>query len=303
MRTRLTPLVLATLALSLAGCDFIPQWSPARTDLGGDRVEVPLEIVAGNWVLRGRSASGEYLVHLDTGCRDVTLMPSLAQDLAAREHTVFPSISTDSAGNAVTSWSAWRVPTFSFGPATFHSFDADVLDCSHIFGPTVRALVGMNLFRDCLLTLDLANNRLILTRGELPPANGTDTFDYQSDLAGNILVPATIGGVKVQAKLDTGFSGIVSTSSATAKRLPLVGPPAPEAWVSLHRADNPGFYSRELDGNLVIGPISVSRPRVTVGDAHDYLLVGTEILKGWTLTFDQKNRRIRITRFATSASQ
>jgi hypothetical protein len=291
---------LAATGLLLAACSVIPQWQPSHTELPGERVEIPLVMASGDALVEADGKDGRYLIEIDTGCRDVTLMPAAGAELQAREHLVWPSTSTDAAGTQRFSWTAARVRELNLGGAKFRDFDADVLDFGHLFAgstPPVRIIVGINLFHDCLLTLDLPQRRMVLSRGALSPANGRDIFDYRWGWVGNLEVPVEIGGKKLWAKLDTGQFNALSLGQDAAAGLSFDGAPTTSEYVSLLSASAQAKSCR-LAGDLVFGQYRVERPTAEIGGRRDAVRIGMEILKDYRLTLDQKNRRVCLERRA-----
>jgi hypothetical protein len=158
--------------------------------------------------------------------------------------------------------------------------------------PPIAGILGYNLFRDYLLTLDFIHKRVRLERGALPPADGKTVLDYEAPYDTPI-VALTMGGYRLAADVDTGDIGGISFPQALAQSLPHIG----EARiVGTGRTVSNEFQVSEvkLRGNLRIGEHEIADPVIRFNDVHDNINLGAAFLADYTLTFDQKNRRVRI---------
>jgi len=70
-----------------------------------------------------------------------------------------------------------------------------------------QGTLGMGLFKDVVLKIDYPGDRLSVVEGSLPEADGKQVLDYTEEHLHPIL-PIVLGGISVQAKLDSGARGI-----------------------------------------------------------------------------------------------
>jgi hypothetical protein len=305
IRAALGVVLLIFFGMSSTACSMVPQWQSQQTILPEGGIRVPLW--PGDTVpmvrVEGRTREEDYLVCIDTGSRDVELSPALAKRLNAQPHDVLPTISTDAAGVSVWQWKASWVRELTFESATFRGFDADVLDLSPSFRTRipVLAILGLNLFHDCLMTIDFPSRQLVLERGELPPENGRDILHYRWHQMGNLEIQATLGGRSLWVKVDTGSNNII-LSDDIASTLKFIRPPqVAGTLVGIHGKVVPES-SGAVNGNLVFGSYSFPNPSVRIGGRQHRVLIGADLLSAFLVTIDQKHQRIRFRRPETSVS-
>jgi hypothetical protein len=157
--------------------------------------------------------------------------------------------------------------------------------------PPIAGILGYNLFDGYLLTLDFIAKRVRLERGALPPADGKTVLDYEAPYDTPI-VEMTMAGLRLVADIDSGDIGI-SFPQALVQALPHLGEPRV---VGTGRTISNEFQVSEvkLRGNLRIGEHELTDPVVRFNEIHDNINLGAAFLGGYVVTFDQKNRRVRI---------
>jgi hypothetical protein len=158
--------------------------------------------------------------------------------------------------------------------------------------PPIAGILGYNLFDGYLLTLDFIARRVRLERGALPPADGKTVLDYESPYDTPI-VEMTMGGLRLVADVDSGDIGGITFPQALAQALPHIGDPRV---VGTGRTISNEFQVSEvkLRGNLRIGEHELTDPVVRFNAVHDNINLGAAFLADYVVTFDQKNRRVRI---------
>ncbi|MEA3060283.1 MAG: hypothetical protein QOJ94_64 [Sphingomonadales bacterium] len=156
----------------------------------------------------------------------------------------------------------------------------------------IAGILGYNLFDGYLLTLDFLARRVRLERGALPPADGKTVLDYEAPYDTPI-VEMTMAGLRLVADIDSGDIGGISFPQALVQALPHLGEPRV---VGTGRTISNEFEVSEikLRGNLRIGEHELADPVVRFNAIHDNINLGAAFLAGYVLTFDQKNRRVRI---------
>ena len=261
---------------------------------------MPLIMDDGQPFVSALGKSGEYWIHIDTGTRNVRMLPSGEKELQARSHLVFPTLSGDAAGMKRWSWTAWRVRELDMGGAKFQDFDTHIVDCGHMFAGSnvpVRIIAGTSLFRDCLLTIDLPGRRLVIAHGDLPPENGRDILPCRRGKGGSPEIPVEIGGKKLWAGLDTGAYNAVNLGADVAAGMAFDGAPATRSFMS-HFSPNATCTVATLSGDVVFGQYRVHKPMIDICGRDESAWICLEILKDYRITLDQKNRRVRLERGA-----
>ena len=236
---------------------------------------------------------GPYRFLLDTGATPALVVnDDLVQELGLS--TAPGGRIGDPANPSAIEYVQVPVDRVTIGGATFEQVTAISWDRTALYSgeDAPRGIVGFGLFRDVLLTLDYPAKRVVIERGELPPADGVHIVELGSD-RGVQSVPITIGGKTFQAHLDSGSMGTIMLPLSLAAELPLTGEPVV---VGQGRTVNSTFeVSRAtLDGTVVFGPQTIVNPELSFNSLFKKVNVGSELLAGFSITIDQRNSRMRI---------
>lgn len=160
--------------------------------------------------------------------------------------------------------------------------------------PEVDGILGFALFSDYLLTLDYPAMEVRLARGALPPANGADILNFEIENRVPI-VELAIGKIKVPAHIDSGnfVAGFILPEEIV-EQLQLLSQPAPVG--SARSVSNRiELQQVQLRSSIRLGGFEYSQPTITFPALSD-TNVGYKILREFTLTFDQKNGRLKLER-------
>jgi predicted aspartyl protease len=167
----------------------------------------------------------------------------------------------------------------------------DVVIGARAWNEDIDGVIGFNLFADLLLTMDYPKQQLILRSGELPAANGKDIFKYGLDNRSPTL-EIMIGGERLNILVDTGARQALVVPKSIAAKLKFENELKPAA--SLSTFDTAA--SRSMEGRLAkeleMGIHKIARTKVHVWE--DVPVLGSDLFKDFVLTFDQKNRTMRI---------
>jgi len=171
--------------------------------------------------------------------------------------------------------------------------------------------LGISLFHDVLLTLDYPCDRLSVTEGELPAANGSDVIAYTTDpdasfapLRISPTISLQLAGHPLSALLDTGARRLpadVIVPTEIAATLPL-GTIISETTISGASGRSFPAHTAKLNGKLVLGNVAFDNPVVMVTDWLDFVDLG-RIINDLSFTIDQRNKRIRLNSSGTSECQ
>lgn len=160
--------------------------------------------------------------------------------------------------------------------------------------PKIDGILGFNLFEDYLLTLDYTNKKVIIENGALPESNGKDILDFadDSDIPSIYL---NVGGQKIKAHIDTGnmVGGFVLPTELIEK-IPHVGKPSVVGQARTI-SNTIEIKQVQLKDTIKFGEFEFSEPRVIFPALRD-ANVGSPLWQEFSLTFDQKNRRVRLKR-------
>ncbi|MFN2579238.1 MAG: retropepsin-like aspartic protease [Pyrinomonadaceae bacterium] len=187
------------------------------------------------------------------------------------------------------------IDTISFGGAEFRNVTA-VVRPQRITRdyPDVDGILGFALFTDYLLTLDYPAMQVRLARGALPAVNGADILGFEIENRIPVIEVA-IGRVRVRAHVDSGnfVAGFILPEELV-EQLQLQSPP-----ITVGRARSVSnlieIKQAQLRDTIHIGRFNYPQPTITFPALSD-TNVGLKVLREFTLTFDQKNRRMKLER-------
>ena len=270
---------------------------PGSTKLPASPVTVPMEwtghLASVSVRLNGK---GPFRFAIDTGAAGVARIDSSVAR-ALNLPVVGQARVGDPSGKNAKSAPIVRLESLEIGGARFGNLTATTGSYTgRIPGEKVDGILGFALFADCLVTLDYPGLRMKLASGELPAANGVDVIDFHAE-RGIPSITIRVADLEVEADVDAGAMGGISLPDALAAKLPLAEPPRV---VGHARTVSNEFDIRAavLNGNVMLGGITLERPRVEFQPIFPMANVGSRVLRDFALTFDQKNHRLKLARSA-----
>jgi hypothetical protein len=158
--------------------------------------------------------------------------------------------------------------------------------------PAIAGILGYNLFANHLLTLDFQRKRVRIETGSLPPPDGKTILGYEAPYDTPI-IDVTMGGFRLLADIDSGDTNAITFPETLAKMLPHLSEPKV---IGTGRTISNEFQVSEvkLRGVMRIGEHELADPTIRFNPIHDNINLGAGFLSAYVMTFDQKNRRIRI---------
>ena len=153
-----------------------------------------------------------------------------------------------------------------------------------------QGLLGFLLFRDCLLTLDFPNRELTLATGSLLSDGEHSVLSFRMP-DGIPIVNLRIGGVQIDAQIDSGGDGLLLPDRLAA-RLKFASDPA-EFGNGESLCTRFQIRAARLKPNVEVGDYFFKRPFVEIGGAFPLANFGSSPLQAFAVTFDQKNRLVR----------
>jgi len=182
------------------------------------------------------------------------------------------------------------VQSISIGKAEFHDLELVRRDSKQVIDKDrgIDGILGFGVFAECLITLDYPGKRFVMARGELP-ADGSVAY---TDDNGVPQIPISVGGVEVEADVDSGSMGNVAVPGSVADKLKLKREP-----VVVGKAST-GFNQFEirqapLDGELRVGGQVLRDPSIEIFDIFPRANIGGQFLRNFSLAIDQPNKRLR----------
>lgn len=160
--------------------------------------------------------------------------------------------------------------------------------------PDVDGILGFELFTEYLLTLDYPAMQVRLARGALPAADGAEIISFEIENRIPVIEVA-IGRIRVRAHVDSGnfVAGFILPEELVGQ-LQLMSAP-----VTIGRArsvtNQIEIKQTQLKDTIRIGRWEYPQATVTFPALSD-TNVGFKVLREYVLTFDQKNRRMKMER-------
>ena len=292
--------VLVTVPAALAEAETEVSDASTRIELPLAAVSVPMKDWGGRPAVEARiNGKGPFKLLVDTGTGfKAYLHDDLVKELGITTTGTLQTHCGKEKLDKIT------VGTLTIGGATFTGIEgvrANDGPGGAIAGEDFRGILGLPLFKDCLLTLDFPGRRVMLEHGELPEPGG-ETIAYSADEEHDYGVTVTLSaaGTPVKAHIDTGSPALVTLLNKWQKDLPLKGKPR-----VMGIARTPQGEARvsvaTLDGTLKLGQHEWKNPHIDFADLGPMLdfdagNIGSRLLKDFAVTIDQKNHRVRFQR-------
>ncbi|PYE54041.1 retropepsin-like aspartic protease [Deinococcus yavapaiensis] len=225
--------------------------------------------------LNGR---GPFRFLLDLGANVVSIREDVAEQIGLA--TV----------QALRTRSVVRADTLEIGATTFndvHIVREPVLD--------VDGVIGFNVFRDGLVTLDYPAQRFQWHPGALPPVDGREIVSYE--LRERMpYVQVNIASREVWANLDTGARAELIVPAKLESTIPIQGRVQEGKRLWNQAEGNIKTRTAALAGYVVIGAhVAAVEPTVTFASfLEDEFLIGSGSLVDVRLTLDAENKRLLI---------
>jgi predicted aspartyl protease len=289
----------ALLALLLSLISLRASQAPAQTNAAAVKptvVEVPM-------LFRGPTPAVEVMVNgqgpfifaIDTGAQGMARIDSsLAERLKLKP--VGQVQAGDGSGRNTRRMDVFELDSLTLGSVQLKAVRAPSRDYNVSTNlPRIDGIIGFNLFSDYLLTLDFPAKRVRLERGQLPKPDGAEILSFDNS-RGIPIVELSVGSYKVKAHIDSGntMGGFV-LPTALAEKLKFTGAPVTLGRASTVTSDVEIKQAR-LQDSIRLGRFEFAEPTIIFPAVADYANIGAKVLREFSLTFDQKNKSIRLKR-------
>lgn len=176
------------------------------------------------------------------------------------------------------------------GDAKFSKVSAKVMSLSHLQAAVGREFDGIlaySVFADVLLNLDYPNGRMRIAEGYLPRVDDETVFKIYGDNRPyvDLSFPHTTRRILIDSGSGLGFEVNPSKKFEWAVEPLVVGSSMGIDGLQLN-------YAGRLNGNATIFNRSYRNPVLCLSD--DTQLVGTDILRDYAMTFDQRAQRLEL---------
>jgi hypothetical protein len=226
------------------------------------------------------NGKGPFRLAVDTGFGGLLhVSPKVAEQLAMP--VVGEAMTGDPSGRNPQRVKVLRAESVDIGTLHFGGVDAG----EHAVMSDVDGVVGLNLFRGFLVTFDYPNSRFSVRGGTL-----TEGMPYTIDHG----VPAleiVVNAQPTRVHIDSGSPALVSLPLSVAKTLRL----AEEPRVVGHGRTADGdfdVYAAPLNGEVRVGAIVLTNPRLDFVDVFPIGNLGYRFLKDLAVTFDPASHRV-----------
>jgi predicted aspartyl protease len=272
---------LAIVTVAILACATVPAQTTAHS--------APLDVIHGKpYVMVTVNGKGPFRFVVDTGTGgEAFVTPQLAAQLSlppagqARLH--------DPSGQGGQRVPMVRIQSLEVAGVEFKGVKAAVHDLSEADG-SCQGLLGFVLFRNSLLTLDFPGRRMTLESGAVEPDGERSVFKFRMPESVPI-VPMLIDGIKFDAEIDSGGSGLSLPEPLVSHLKFAAGP--------FDFSNGQSFSTRfqiksaRLESDVHLGSYTFTQPFVEINPAFPLANFGSCPLKDFAVTFDQHNLLVR----------
>jgi hypothetical protein len=153
--------------------------------------------------------------------------------------------------------------------------------------------VSVMVFQEMLTTVDYPSRKLVMERGELPEPDNRTVLPFQRSQA-KMRIPVKVGGSEAWVCLWSLYHGPLSIPAWAAKTFPGASD-AKEVTFKGRDGQPLKLKLAALTEDIIIGEHRLSKPNASLSN-FDEPVLGAPYLKEFSITFDLKNNRVRMTR-------
>lgn len=286
-------LIACVLAILLPGCaaPVASEGSPAQAVIADSSgpITLPSRRCANYFLLDATiNGRGPFTLLLDTGASRTVLTPRAADRLSEFAYKMDARVrGSQGATQPVTR--GVRINTMTLGTLTLESFDAMAVDLSKVqavLGTRIDGILGYPAFADLLLTIDYPTSSVRVSRGRLPPVDHQFVLPLAS--RSRPVIEVRIADEHRDFLLDSGKASGFSFEDF--ERQKFSSPPATIA-MGVAIGGSYELHAGRLADDITLGAITFRTPVIEDSDASN--LIGVDALKRFSITFDQRNRRVR----------
>ena len=190
-----------------------------------------------------------------------------------------------------------RIRRFGLGELEIPDVKAVRLDLSQMFGggDDIAGVLAYPALSGYLWTLDLAEGRLIVARGGLPPPDGREIVSYTLDGDASPTFRVRLAEREMSMQLSTLLFGSIGLHTDQMDMLPLA-PGSGMIGMSQQGEEVFPLLGAVLEGELRLGGHVLERPKLVFSDGSRHPSLGASALRDFAVTFDPAHRRARLER-------
>jgi predicted aspartyl protease len=253
------------------------------------QMSTPLELTHGKPFVKVMvNGKGPFRFVIDTGTgADAFVTPELADTLGLPEiGHVRLSDPTRQGGQRVPMVS---IQSLEVAGVVFTEVKAARHNLSTVDGPC-DGLLGFELFRDYLLTLDYPNRRMTLSFGALEPDGERSVLRFRMP-DGIPVVPLRIGDLQIEAQIDSGGTGLSLPERFVSKLKFISDPQMFGNAQSLSTRFE--LKAARLASDVQLGAYIFTKPFIEINPAFPLANFGSSAMQSFIFTFDQKDALVR----------
>jgi hypothetical protein len=269
---------------------------PLSIEVPRDGVTVPMQDMGGRPVVELKiNGKGPYRFVLDTGAVTTVVSEELSRGLSLTA----PADMQVAAVGGGTSPAIVLIHDVRFSDAVLVDMIAAVMPLGGLLkGENApRGVLSAASFPGYLLTCDYPGKRISIKKGALDSVDSQNSFQYREDQVLPV-VPIRIAGHATEVQLDTGSGFGLTLPVKFLAELPLAWQPKEGGKVRTGGGEFPLSIAR-VDGTIELGKFKLDLDDVRFSDASPGPgpatgNIGYDVLRHFVVTFDSKNRRIRL---------
>ncbi len=244
------------------------------------------------------NSEGPFLFLLDTGSASSSVSRKLAKKFDLRPQAGLERVLTDASGTRK-SHGICKVDLVSIDGVDATGVWVVVQDFAPFQAttePAMQGILGFDLFRSVLMTIDYEQERLVLRTCALDVPDSAEVMPYELT-RGTPKVRLTICDKESEFLLDSGSNGSIQVPSDLARLLPFGNERFSQESI-LSRHGRAGSITARLDQPLAIGGIVIERPLISWMEGHENApsLIGGQILRYFAVTFDAATTSVHLER-------
>lgn len=228
-------------------------------------------------------------VDLDSDGQSTTLMALF--DTGGSGLHIDPDAVVRSGGSPVEERKQITIRDATAGPLKFPKLRPYTRHLDHLSQPIgieIDIFLPFRSFKKYLLTLDFPGREIRIARGRLAKPDGVEVFNARGPDRRPYL-NTDIAGRNHRLLIDSGSSGSISLQQRD--DLQWLSPPMPVS-VAQGMEELRYYNIGRLDADIEIAGVEIKQPLVKIGANTE--LIGTDLMRRFAWTFDQRSRRVRI---------
>ncbi|MGE3182042.1 MAG: aspartyl protease family protein [Phycisphaerae bacterium] len=144
-------------------------------------------------------------------------------------------------------------------------------------------ILGIDMFKDCCLTLDYPSRKIILEPAKLD-SNGAVKLSADREIP---QIPILVNGHEIMADIDSGSMGGIALPKALADTLKFDGE-LKKIGEAITISGSFDIFAGTLQGKIEIGALQLDDPLVEVADRFQQALLGGRFLQNYVVSIDRR---------------